>query len=587
MSLKPETSLSLFPLTVWRLLPDPKRRGTPGTSVSLGGTQRIPLALTVCSACWGEGECGRLLRTLGRLSPSDPRAPSRGTNGEAGAVRLQIWTGWARQQRQPFAPWGSGTRPWPSGSIWARFHEPARSPSHLPDEARLREPGPATHRLPRCLRAPAAAAGRHLRREDSARVDSSFHRARCEGKGAGRGAYPPRQRTGIQDAHMVGGQGARTWERRRMQPRPLRPHPHRARPRVRGPPHSPRTPRKPRDGQGEGEPREAAAPELVAPSLAGGDARAADRARPRSKAQLPTRRSVRYEDRQTLGALEARENWLAAGTLKPTPDAGGSAPESDPPGCAECGKRGSRAAIKAAPRAWALCGGRAGSGCERGPGGRVGPSSSARTPASSLPRLGVKQRHGATPAARGSATRTPRPSPGRGRPGDLEGAGVRAFGTRARRRRDRAPAGRLRDVWRPLQGPREPACPSGLGSSGPRGGSGGAANAEALGPRRATQVHTRPRKQTSRLRAPAAANFLRCSHGILLKSGQPGCDHACPVFVRNPIHGLVIFRILGIQPPELVSRLGFCRSRFFSGGFVYCPVEPGLCITFAFSSFPD
>lgn len=115
----------------------------------------------------------------------------------------------------------------------------------------------------------------------------------------------------------------------------------------------PRTPRKPRDRQGEGEPREAAASGLVPPSLAGGDARAANRAKPRIKVQARTRRSVRYEDRQTdtLGATEGRENWLAAGTLKPTPDAGVSAPESDPPGCAECGKRGSRAAIKAAPRA--------------------------------------------------------------------------------------------------------------------------------------------------------------------------------------------------------------------------------------------
>lgn len=39
-----------------------------------------------------------------------------------------------------------------------------------------------------------------------------------------------------------------------------------------------------------------------------------------------------------LRATEGRENWLAAGTLKSTPDAEGSAPESDPPGCARVQK---------------------------------------------------------------------------------------------------------------------------------------------------------------------------------------------------------------------------------------------------------
>lgn len=158
------------------------------------------------------------------------------------------------------------------------------------------------------------------------------------------------------------------------------------------------------------------------------------------------------------------------------------------------------------------------------------------------------------------------------------------------RRRDRAPAGRLRDVWRPHQGSREPASLSGLGgvvpTHRPRGGSGGAAIAEALGPRKARYTRGLGNKLPNFV-LPVAAKFLLCSYGVLLKSGQPGCDHACPVFVRNPRPRTGYVSDLGIQPPELVSRRGFCRSRFFFRGSIYCPVESGLSITFAFSSFPE
>lgn len=103
----------------------------------------------------------------------------------------------------------------------------------------------------------------------------------------------------------------RTWERRRMQPETPASHPRRARPLcLRDPPPLPtshRTPRKPRGGQGKGEPGEAAARELVPPSLAGGDARAANRAKPRIEVQTLTRRSVCAMKTERLGERERGE----------------------------------------------------------------------------------------------------------------------------------------------------------------------------------------------------------------------------------------------------------------------------------------
>lgn len=89
---------------------------------------------------------------------------------------------------------------------------------------------PATHLLPRCPQTlAAAAADTHLRRKDSARAGSSLHPAWCDGKGVGRSAYPPRQKTGIQAADMVvegllgpGRQGE--CEGGSRERRPLRPH---------------------------------------------------------------------------------------------------------------------------------------------------------------------------------------------------------------------------------------------------------------------------------------------------------------------------------------------------------------------------
>ena len=112
------------------------------------------------------------------------------------------------------------------------------------------------------------------------------------------------------------------------------------------------TPRKPRGGQGKGEPGEAAVRELVPRSLAGGDARAANQAKRRIEVQPRTRRSVRCEDRQTRceGQSGERTGWRQ-GPSSPPRTPGALHLSRIRPAAPECGKRGSRAAIKAAPRA--------------------------------------------------------------------------------------------------------------------------------------------------------------------------------------------------------------------------------------------
>lgn len=179
-----------------------------------------------------------------------------------------------------------------------------------------------------------------------------------------------------------------------------------------------------------------------------------------------------------------------------------------------------------------------------------------RAPPSPPPRPGVRPApRRLPPAVQGSATWTPRLSPGEAqRPGSASRGPRRSRrprcgnerGTaRGETRARRAPLRSGRGGWLPDgRRPAEPASP-GLGSDGaPRTGPhvrGRGPRREpglclpptcpprGLGPRRATGS-TRPRSRTSQLRAPADTEFYFQSKTNL------GLGNACFVFVRNSIN---------------------------------------------------
>lgn len=194
---------------------------------------------------------------------------------------------------------GPGAPPVRASTCWPLAPPTAWTKSCFSDQE------PATHRLPGCPRTPAAAAAadRHLRREDSTRAGSSLSAAEREGKGAVRGAYPPRQRTGIQAAAMVVEGAARTWERRRIRGRL---------PESRGP-CVPTTPAcRPAEILHPSETQE------LAPSRSGGDAPTANRAKRRIDVQPGPRWWVQYED--TRAGSNKGETATVSGTCTPAPD---------------------------------------------------------------------------------------------------------------------------------------------------------------------------------------------------------------------------------------------------------------------------
>lgn len=220
---------------------------------------------------------------------------------------------------------------------------------------------------------------------------------------------------------------------------------------------------------------------------------------------------MRYEDREAASE-RGRENWLAAGTASPrrTPRAlhlsriRAAAPEWE---------SAAPARLKAARRAKHCAGARGEREVRAGPrGGRVAAIQLRPHPASSLPRPGVRQHQGAPPR-RGARPTDAASIPGwAGRPGtSWEQQGRR--GPQALRNACRAAAGRGGE-----EVARRVATPPGLEGAGlpvrawgrvvpthrPRGRSGGAAFLGGLGPQE-SQVHTRPWKQTSQLRAPGGS----------------------------------------------------------------------------------
>lgn len=141
----------------------------------------------------------RLGRTIAFGPEGPPRVGERGTPESTGSGH----------------PWGrAGGRshlralqPHPRAAVLGRhLSAPTWGPPPLPPPgpSPASRPDTATHRAPRCPRAPAAAAAdSHLRTEDKREGRLQPPPAWREGMRAVRGADPPRQRTGLQAAAMV------------------------------------------------------------------------------------------------------------------------------------------------------------------------------------------------------------------------------------------------------------------------------------------------------------------------------------------------------------------------------------------------
>lgn len=205
---------------------------------------------------WRGGAGGFLLRTSERTSPSDPRGPRAWEKWVSGSGWALGVNGGAR---------GGRSRPGPRAGLHLGALPPA-GPRPLPPPGP--SPRPAGTRHSPAPTQPAGSGGSSSATPAKRGPHEGSACARPARGGAARGAYPPRQRAGIQAAAMVVGGCRDLGERGSAREAPA------TAPAAAGP-----APLGHAGAAEETRERPAAVPPLT-PSRSGGDARAAKRARP-------------------------------------------------------------------------------------------------------------------------------------------------------------------------------------------------------------------------------------------------------------------------------------------------------------------